>query len=72
MRPLQFGVTLHDHNLTQDGYVLYGSTGGKECFLMGERGVIIDQWRLAGMSNCFSQLLENGCLVVTLLVGPYI
>ena len=72
MRPLQFGVTLHDHNLTQDGYVLYGSTGGKECFLMGERGDIIHQWRLPGKSNCYSQLQENGNILVTLIEGPKI
>ena len=71
MRPLQFGVTLHDHNLTQDGYVLFGSTGGKECFLMGERGDIVHQWRLPGKSN-HSQLQENGNILVTLIEGPKI
>jgi hypothetical protein len=65
MRPLQYGVTCSERELFQPGYVLFAPAGGKECFLLGERGEIAHQWRLPGMLGNYGQLLENGNLLIS-------
>ena len=65
MRPLQYGVTCYAPALAQAGYVLFAPAGGRECYLIGERGDIVHQWRLPGRLGNYGQLLENGNLLAS-------
>lgn len=64
MRPLQYGVTCYDQGRVESGYVVFAPSGGSECYLLGERGDIVHQWRLPGRGN-YGQLLENGNLLIS-------
>ena len=72
MRPLKFGVTLHDSARAMPGFTLFSPIGGRECLLMGMEGEIKHQWRLPGMLGNYGQLLPNGNLLVSVrtLKGP--
>jgi hypothetical protein len=66
MRALQYGVTIRDSSRMQAGYVLFGPTGGRDCYLVGELGQIAHHWRLPAVLGNYGQLLENGNLLVSL------
>jgi hypothetical protein len=69
MRPLQFGVTCYEQGLVEPGYILFAPAGGSECYLLGERGDIVHQWRLPGRLGNYGQLLENGNLLISVKQG---
>ena len=65
MRPLKFGVTVHDPARAMPGFTLFSPTGGRESLLIGMEGEIKHQWRLPGLLGGYGQLMPNGNLLVT-------
>ena len=65
MRPLRYGVTEYDREITQPGYVVLSPMRGQECFLLGMGGEIVHQWHLPAILGNYGYLLENGNLFVS-------
>ena len=70
MRPLQSGVTLHEHGRASAGYTLFSPLMGNETLLIDVHGSIVHRWPLPGTPAAYSRLLPNGNLFcLTKLAG---
>ncbi len=66
MRPLKFGVTVHDESRAQPGFTLFSPSYGRATYLLDMEGEIKHQWALPGKPGSYAMLLPNSNLLAAI------
>jgi hypothetical protein len=66
MRPLKFGVTVHDQQRASPGFTLFSPSYGRATYLIGMEGEIRHQWALPGKPGTHARLLPSGNLLAAI------